>query len=216
MRPWSIGRSATTFAVALVIPRLMCSAGMCAAPQSPVEITGVNLSWVGVESNIRPDEKGERSFRQGGKPPTLDSHDMSDRFQEGAFSGNWAKMDVEFTTRREWEDQIEFNFYLLLQDKDGFKMLKGVTTVIYVARGRKHYAVMYGYPNAIARYGGNVQAMAVEAVVNGKVVAFHAEPKVRDRWWKEHTPIGGAIVDWIYTPMKRTGVDAYELIRIGR
>jgi hypothetical protein len=204
------------FGAALVITLLICGAGMCAAPQSPVEITGINLAWVGVESSIRPDEKGERSFRQGGKPPTLNSHDMSDRFQEGAFSGNWAKMDVEFTTYRDWEDQIEFNFYLLLKDKDGFKMLKGVTTVIYVARGKKHYAVMYGYPNAIARYGGDVQAMAVEAVVNGKVVSFHAEPKVREQWWKEHTPIGGAIVDWIYTPMKRSGVEAYELIRIGR
>ncbi len=215
--------SATSFAgivfilsAGLLISTLLSIEAFCAAPQTPVEITGVKLSWVGPESSISPKEKGERSFWKGGRPPTSSDYSARDRVQEGAFSGNWGKMDVEFTTFRDWEDEIEFRFYLLLKDRDGFKMLAGRTTVMYVAKGRKHYVVMYAYPNAIGRYGGNVQAMAVEAIVNGKVVASKGEPKVKETWWRDYSPIGGAIIDWFYTPMKRTGVQEYELIKISK
>jgi len=186
----------------------------CTAQQTtPIEITGVRLTWVGVQSNVSPKEKGDKSFWKGGKPPTSTDYGTADRLKEVVTTGNWGKIDVEFTTYRTWEDSIEFVFYLLLKDKDGFKMLKGNTTVLYVAQGKAHYVVMYAYPNAIARYGADVQAVAVQAVANGKVVSSASDPKVNKAWWEDYSPIAGAIIDWFYTPMGRSGVDGYELIK---
>ena len=197
-----------------IVSTVLSTAAYCAAqPTTPVEITAVRLSWVGIESNVSPKEKGQRSFWKGGKPPTASDYTATDRMREVVASGNWGKMDVEFNTYRQWEDTIEFRFFLLLKDKDGFRMLTGTTTVLYVAQGKGHYAVMYAYPNAIARYGGEAQAIAVQAVVNGKVVSAASDPKANKPWWEEHSPISGAIVDWFFTPMSRSGVDGYELIK---
>ena len=184
------------------------------AQTTPVEITAVRLTWVSSQSNVSPKERGEKSFWKGGRSPVSSEISPLDRRKEVNTSGNWGKIDVEFTTYRTWEDSIEFVFYFLLKDRDGFKMLKGSTTALYVAQGKGHYVVMYVYPNAIARYGGDVQAIAVQAVINGKIVSSASEPKTNKPWWEEYSPITGAIIDWIYTPMGRAGVDGYELIKI--
>lgn len=195
---------------------LLSGPAFCAAPRAsaPVEITDMRISWVGPESSISPKEKGQRSFWKGGTPTSSTAHGIRNRRLEGASVGNWGKMDVEFTTNVEWADEIEFRFYLLLKDKGEFKMLTGKTTVIYVAAGKGHYVVMYAYSNAIARHGGDVQGLGVQAVYNGKVVSEKSIPKnLKGRWWEELTPIGGAVVDWFYTPMKRQGLEAYEFVK---
>jgi hypothetical protein len=204
--------------VLFVLTVLPTTSAFCAATQSttPVEITAVKLAWVGVESSVSPKERGQKSFWKGSKPPTSTDYGSTDKMREVVASGNWGKMDVEFTTYRQWEDEIEFVFYMLLKDKDGFKMLKGTTKALYVAQGKGHYMVMYAYPNAIARYGADVQAIAVQAIVNGKVVSAASEPKVNKAWWEEYSPISDAVVDWFYTPMSRSGVDGYELIKTNK
>ena len=214
-----LGNTACIAAICAALCMLYAGGVSCAeVANSPIRIDEIRLSWVGPDSQIDPKEKGERSFWRGGRPQTSSDYSARDRLQEGAFSGNWGKIDVEFTTLPEWTDEVTFNFYLLVKGKESYTVLCGSTTAIFVARGQKHYVVMYAYPNAIARYGGEATAIAVEAVVKGQVASVVTNPRSKDEWWKSKDVkrAEDVMVDWMFTPMRSNGAEGYELVKVNK
>ncbi len=155
----------------------------------------------------------------------LTFHDYNDELGRGSagshnFSkGRWGKIDIEFTTRRDWIDEVEFKCYVLLSDNRRTVMLTGSVTCVHVKEGAGHYAALFIYPNAIERYGGRIEGIAVEAyylntLVHLKAVQSKALARRGEKWWTKYSPITGSIVNWMYTPLRRDGIDDYELVKV--
>jgi len=123
----------------------------------------------------------------------------------------WTKVEVRFTTRPEYIDQLEFRYYLLMRDRRS--MLTGSQTCMYVKKGRRHYTCIYVYPNAVERYGGGVLGVAVKVYVNGQETALYVVGEKSRRWWDTLEPISGSMVNWQMTPFDRRGVEKYESVK---
>ena len=152
-------------------------------------------------------------------------HEYNDRLGRGeagsrTFSkGRWGKIDIEFATRRDWIDEVEFKCYVLLSNYGRRVMLTGSVTCVYVKQGARHYAALFIYPNAIERYGGRIEGIAVEAYYSDALVDFktaHGRAVARrgEKWWHKYSGITGSIVNWMYTPLRRDGIEDYELVKV--
>ncbi len=155
----------------------------------------------------------------------LTFHDSNGQLGRGSagshtFSkGRWGKIDIEFATRRDWIDEVEFKCYVLLSDNRRRVMLTGSVTCVHVKGGAGHYAALFIYPNAIERYGGRIEGIAVEAYYLNALVDLRTThrrnvAKRGEKWWTKYSPITGSIVNWIYTPLRRDGIDDYELVKV--
>lgn len=130
--------------------------------------------------------------------------------------GSWMRILIQFTTQPDWTDEVRFNCYVLLRDTNRRTMLTGSVTCVNVERGRQRLVSIFVRPNAIERYGGRVEAVAVECYHQNVVVADYLIPRSTRKWWEEYTGVPGTMVTWFYTPFLRDGVERYEQIKIER
>ena len=107
--------------------------------------------------------------------------------------GEWFSMQVEYETKDEWMDQLDFEFYVVLEDKkaskDRYKMYRSRISYADIARG-KHLAVAYMHPSTLKRYG-DVNRVGVLIYSGGRLLTFESDPKSSKRWWEQLTPIDG-------------------------
>jgi len=129
---------------------------------------------------------------------------------------SWMRILIQFTTQPDWMDEVRFDCYVLLRDGNRRTMLTGSVTCVNVEQGRRHLVSIFVRPNAIERYGGRVEAVAVECYYQNVVVTDYLIPRTTRKWWEEYTGVPDTMVTWFYTPFLRDGVERYEQIKIGR
>ena len=135
---------------------------------------------------------------------------------------NWAEITVVFDAELDWTDELTFQYYVLCYDKvkDKHTLFKGSATYVEVARGKGHMSAMYLRPATLARYG-EVAGVAVEAVVQGNVVATDTIGRqgkggpLPAEWWKIYKDEikEGALLNRNQTPFAFVNVDDYETLK---
>jgi len=128
----------------------------------------------------------------------------------------WFQVVVEYLTRPEWLDQLDFEYYVLLKsrrDAGKYKLLKGTVSYVNVPKGR-HKSVMYLHPSTIERFG-EVVRVAVLVRSGGRLVAIKTRPSSQQRWWEQLTPESGLLLNRMQTPFGMILYDEYEAIKFG-
>jgi hypothetical protein len=134
----------------------------------------------------------------------------------------WVELGLQFDTDPEWLDEVVFNFFALLKNRETnkFTLLKGTITYVDVARGRGRKGCAYIRPAALARYG-EVIGVAVEAVIKGELAGSLSEGKLApgkalpQDWWKkpELVPMDGYVMEKSKTPFAFINFDDYEALK---
>lgn len=129
--------------------------------------------------------------------------------------GEWFHMQVEYETKDPWMDQLDFVFYVVLENKkatkDRYKMYRSRISYADIERG-KHLASVYMHPSTLKRYG-EVNRVGVLIYEGGRLLTFESDPKNSKRWWEQLTPIDGYILKRTETPFAMLESDNYEFIR---
>lgn len=172
-----------------VAPPAFTTPGSATPRQDAVQITGVLVTYVPNEAEVRLSDVGYSNYRRG----------------------YWMRVFIQFTSEPDWASEIRFDCHVLLREGQEDRMLTGSVTCVDVPRGRNRAVCLYVPPNTLERYGGSARAFAVECNYRGAVVSDYSQP--RRRWWEEHSGISNAMVTWFYTPFSRTGIAAFQQIR---
>ncbi len=130
----------------------------------------------------------------------------------------WTLIEVEYETAPEWIDQVDFRYYALVENDEGegrdrFILFRGEVSNVNVARGR-HTSVMYLHPSTIERYS-DVERVAVEVRVAGRLVATDSDPSADSRWWEQLSPTDGYLLNRLETPFAMLNFDNYEALKAG-
>jgi len=126
----------------------------------------------------------------------------------------WFQITVEYETKPEWIDQLDFEYYVLLKKRGGkakYKLLKGTVSYVNIPKGR-HKSVMYLHPSTIERFG-DVSRVAVLVRSGGRLVALETVPRAQQRWWEQLTPETGLLLNRMQTPFSMILYDEYEAIK---
>ncbi|NCC51975.1 MAG: hypothetical protein EOM20_12275 [Spartobacteria bacterium] len=128
---------------------------------------------------------------------------------------NWYRVTAYYDTLPEWMDELKVRYYILLKDKkNSSKMVlfNGVIDYVNVAQGRQHKTEAYLHPSTMDRYG-DVEAVAVEFIYQGKPVARESRPETNQRWWENYTPVSGYVLNRMQSPFAMINFDDYEAIK---
>ncbi|HIE11799.1 MAG TPA: hypothetical protein EYP62_09305 [Kiritimatiellae bacterium] len=126
----------------------------------------------------------------------------------------WFQVVVDYLTRPEWVDQLDFEYYVLLKPRKGpvkYKLLKGVVSYVNIPKGR-HKSVMYLHPSTVERFG-DVVRVAVLVRSGGRLMAIETRPASQQRWWEQLTPESGLLLNRMQTPFGMILYDDYEAIK---
>lgn len=129
--------------------------------------------------------------------------------------GSWMRILIQFTSRPAWIDEIRFDCYVLMRDRNTRTLLTGSVTCVYVKAGRQHLAAIFVPPSVVERYG-RPEYVAVESYVENTVVSDYTVPRTSRKWWQDYTGVPDTMVSWFNTPFLRDGIERYEQVKIGR
>jgi hypothetical protein len=131
----------------------------------------------------------------------------------------WLKIETEYDTAPDWIDELDFEYYVLVRDKEGdreYILFRGDVTYVNVERtassASRHMSAMYLHPSTLARYG-DVERMAVLIKYKGRLVGMESEPESNARWWEQLTPVRGLLLNRMETPFAMINFDNYEAIK---
>lgn len=133
--------------------------------------------------------------------------------QASAKQPDWGRMLVEYETKPDWIDELEFTYYVYMKDqsnKGAEMMFRGTVTYVNVAKGR-HYSDIFLHPSTLARMG-RVEQVAVVVKVKGAVVATESTAQTPN-WWDRFSPIDGVLLNRSQTPFSFVDYDMYEAIK---
>ena len=126
----------------------------------------------------------------------------------------WMQLQVSFDTAPEWMDQLDFTFYALVKAKKGqakYTLFRSAISYVNVEKG-SHEGVMYLHPSTLKRYG-DVESMAVIVRVNGQLAAMESDPKSKQRWWEQLSPVDGYLLNRMETPFAMINYDNYPAVK---
>jgi len=133
--------------------------------------------------------------------------------QAQAAQSAWWRVEVEYDTKPDWIDQLEFIYYVYMKDqsnKGAEVMFRSSVTYVNVKKGR-HYSDMFLHPNTLLRMG-RVEQVAVVIKVNGAVVATKSTAKTPN-WWDRYRPVEGVLLNRAQTPFALVSYDLYEQVK---
>ena len=122
---------------------------------------------------------------------------------------------IQFSTRPQWIDELRFDCFVLMRDRNNRTLLTGSVTCIYVKAGQQHLACIFLPPNVLERYG-RAEAVGVECYYQNSAVSDYAVPRTSRKWWQDYTGVPDTMVPWFYTPFARDGIERYEQVKTGR
>lgn len=131
-------------------------------------------------------------------------------------SREWYRIETYYDTDADWMDEVTFTYYVLLKNKDPKgpprTLLKNKVTYVNIEKGRAHKSEMYIHPSTSARYG-DVEAIAVLAEVNGRLIAGESVPASNRRWWEQLQPTDGLLLNKSQTPFALINYDDFEAVK---
>jgi hypothetical protein len=119
----------------------------------------------------------------------------------GGGQDRWLQITAQFATAPDWIDELEMDFYVLMEgkdDQDKFNLFNGKVTYVNVERGR-HEGEMYVQPGVLNRFG-SLKSVAVVVKARGQVVGIVSEPASGERWWERFSPKEGSVFHRYKTP----------------
>lgn len=112
----------------------------------------------------------------------------------------WARFECEFDSQKDWADDVQVKWYVVLTSAKTKVMATGDDTYIYVKKGRRHVARMYMHPFVMERWSGTTAQGAIEDVGveiwwQGRLVIFSsARSQTKTQWWQQFTPQPGLLM----------------------
>jgi len=92
----------------------------------------------------------------------------------------WGKVSCVYDTNKEWLNEIELKYYVLVFKKpknkkrtpmkDGYLIFSGKVTYLNVPAGKKHLSNMYIHPYTLKRFG-DIKEIRIEAWYNNNMVS---------------------------------------------
>jgi len=129
----------------------------------------------------------------------------------------WLKIETEFESSPEWADDISLRYYVLMGKGDKAKLFEGELTYVNVARGQSHFSAVFMHPNTVQRYGdGQAGAVAVQLYFENRLVDQASDPKTKQRWWEQFSPVKGYILSPPQTPWSVIAHQRYEALKSTR
>ena len=136
--------------------------------------------------------------------------------QKSTTRQNWGMVSVQYETLPEWLDELEFRYYVVVQDKKTERYTLFPLTVVYsdIAKGR-HQATVFLRPSTVARHGAITRA-AVEVMFRGGVIARESIPPSDQRWWESPNVarVEGVLMGRSQTPFSLISWDNHEAERV--
>ncbi len=127
----------------------------------------------------------------------------------------WYKIEVQFSSRPEWADDVQIKYYVLVGTGRDQRMFSGEVTHVDVARGTQHYSAMFMHPNTLRRYGGGeVQAVAVQLFHQNRLIDQSSDPATGQRWWERFSPVPGYLLPPEDTPWAPIASERWEARKI--
>jgi hypothetical protein len=129
----------------------------------------------------------------------------------------WLKIEVEFTSRPEWADDVQMKYYVLMGKAGDEKMFTGEVTHINVAKGTQHFSAMFMQPNTLQRYGaGSSAAVAVRLFYKGKLMSelTKSDLPVKPGWWERVSPTPGYLLSPQESPWGPIADERFEAIKL--
>jgi hypothetical protein len=131
--------------------------------------------------------------------------------------GQWLEVEVNFSARPEYTDELTFKYYILFAGK----LLEGEVTHIDIPKGRDLYSVMYVSPRAMAKLldgrpltGIEIENVGVQILNKGQLVAEKSfKPTGSAEWWQQMQQITGLVINKSETPFAPLFWDRYEVIK---
>lgn len=127
--------------------------------------------------------------------------------------GDWVEVEVEFETKAEEIDQIDFLYTIMIENK----LLDGQVTHVNIPKGREHYSVMYVSPRALEKLSGgkavsagSIQNVWITASKQGAVIDREAIKKVEI---PNLARLTGLVLNKMETPFAPLYFDRYEAIK---
>ncbi len=126
---------------------------------------------------------------------------------------NWAVITVAYETLPDWVDELEFRYYVVVQNKKSNQYTLFPLNVSYVEIPKgKHTATVFLRPNTIARYGA-IERAGVEVFFRGGLLARESFPASDQRWWESPNVarVEGVLLPRAQTPFVFVSPDNYEM-----
>jgi hypothetical protein len=126
----------------------------------------------------------------------------------------WLMIEVDFSSRPDWADDVQMKYYVLMGTGRETKLFSDSVTHVHVKKRSSHYSAMFLHPNVLDRYGaGRVQAVAVQLFHRGRLVDQASSPPSGARWWEQFTPVTGHLLRPEDTPWSVIAHERFEAIR---
>jgi hypothetical protein len=133
--------------------------------------------------------------------------------------GEWLEVRAEFDTAPRWVNEVTFKYYVLMEAKSAEDVPKknnlftGSVTYVNIPKGNRYRSAIYLDPFTHQRYG-QVKAVAVEVVHEGRTVDMKTDAKVQTKWWEQiPNPINGLLLNKNDTPFAFVDYDEYPMIK---
>lgn len=133
--------------------------------------------------------------------------------QASARRPDWWHVVVEYETKPDWIDELEFTFYTYIEDqsnKGAPVMFRATVTYVNIRKGR-HMADVFLHPNTVERMGP-VKQIAVVVKHLGAVAATESTA-TKANWWDGFPPVDGVLLNRWQTPFEVIDYDLYEAIK---
>lgn len=126
---------------------------------------------------------------------------------------DWWRGVVEFETKEDWVDELEFTYYAYVEDQSNRNtplMFRATVTYVNIPKGR-HTSDVFLHPNSVKRMGIPKQ-VAVIVKYRGAVVATE-NTSSRASWWDQYPPVDGVLLNRAMTPFAVLDYDLYPAIK---
>jgi len=129
---------------------------------------------------------------------------------------DWYRVYVEYDSNPDWIDEITFTFYVRVKGKSRYappvSLFKGQTTYIHIPKGKNRMADMFIHPTILERFG-QVEAIAVEVRVGGRVLARDGKPRPKNAWWEQLSPTANVLKNRAQTPFALLSLDQQQIVK---
>lgn len=124
----------------------------------------------------------------------------------------WWHGYVEYETAPEWIDELEFTYYVYIEDAKTrtTPMFRSTVTYVNIPKG-KHLSDVFLHPDTLARYG-KPKYVAVVVKHQGAVVASESTAS-QPNWWDRFSPIDGVLLPRTMTPFAVLDYDDFPSVK---
>lgn len=128
----------------------------------------------------------------------------------------WWHGVMEYETAPEWIDELEFTYYVYIEDAKTktTPMFRATVTYVNIPKG-KHLSDVFLHPDTLARYG-KPKFIAVVVKHQGAVVAQESTASSgAGNWWDRFSPIDGVLLPRSMTPFAVLDYDDFPSVKMG-